>query len=246
MIEFGDGASSNGNEAHHEYSEDGVYKARLTVRDNKGAESFFEDTITVEDVDPVALLEASRRLGYKPLTVVFADKSTSIDGLVQRAWSFGDGATSQEANPSHTYLAEGVYTVTLTVRERDGDEATFSDTVRVLGDDSQPPTIHHLSSAITVEGLILKAIVADNSDIRSVTVNVPGYQPFTMNERPDLPGVYEATLPKLQGIAVTVTAEDYNGNRAGKDWAITSGETRTCIELEAGWNLVEAPGAVQS
>ncbi|MFH2110667.1 MAG: PKD domain-containing protein [Candidatus Bathyarchaeota archaeon] len=246
MIDFGDGASSNSNKAYHTYSEDGVYKVRLTVRDNKGAESFIEGTITVEDLDPVAGFTANRRLGYKPLTVAFMDKSTSHDGLVQRVWSFGDGATSQEVNPHNTYLIEGVYTVTLTVRERDGDEATFSDTVRVLGDDSQPPVIHHVSHFRTVEGLILEAVVVDNSDIKSVTVNVPGYRSVTMNERPDLPGIYKATLPKLQEATVTITVEDYNSNQAEKDWVIKSGETRTCIILEAGWNLVEVPGTVQS
>jgi hypothetical protein len=40
-------------------------------------------------------------------------------------WDFGDGGTSEEENPSHTYTALGTYTVTLTVEEG-GCSSTFS------------------------------------------------------------------------------------------------------------------------
>lgn len=42
---------------------------------------------------------------------------SSITGY---AWDFGDGATSTEANPSHTYAADGTYTVTLRVTDDTG------------------------------------------------------------------------------------------------------------------------------
>jgi hypothetical protein len=40
-------------------------------------------------------------------------------------WDFGDGGTSEEENPSHTYTALGTYTITLTVEEG-GCSSTFS------------------------------------------------------------------------------------------------------------------------
>ena len=47
-----------------------------------------------------------------PLTVQFRDAST----LSPTAWfwEFGDGTTSTEQNPTHTYAAAGIYTVNLT------------------------------------------------------------------------------------------------------------------------------------
>jgi PKD repeat protein len=36
------------------------------------------------------------------------------------SWSFGEGGTSTQANPSHTYTANGNYTATLTVRDPQG------------------------------------------------------------------------------------------------------------------------------
>jgi len=195
-------------------------------------------------VDPLASFTASRTLGYKPLTVSFTDRSTSHDGVVQWAWTLGDGATSQDANPSHTYLAEGHYTVTLTIRERDGDEATATQTIRVLGNDAEPPTIHDVYHYRTADNIILEALVVDNSDIKSVTVYVPGYRTVAMRERPELPWVYKATLPRLNEATVTILAEDYNGNRAERSWALGSGETRTCLNLKAGWNSVEVPNTI--
>ena len=45
--------------------------------------------------------------------------------LVKWLWDFGDGSTSTEQNPKHTYLAPGVYTVTLTVTDDTGNDYTI-------------------------------------------------------------------------------------------------------------------------
>ena len=49
-------------------------------------------------------------------------------------WDFGDGNTSTEASPSHTYEAAGTYTVNLTVTDADNDsvEVTQENIVEVL------------------------------------------------------------------------------------------------------------------
>jgi len=43
-------------------------------------------------------------------------------------WDFGDGATSAEANPEHTYAERGHYQVTLTVTDDDGATDTRTHT----------------------------------------------------------------------------------------------------------------------
>ncbi len=52
--------------------------------------------------------------GTNPLTVDFSDLTTGGPPTVQ-VWYFGDGTTSTEANPTHTYTTPGTYTVSLTV-----------------------------------------------------------------------------------------------------------------------------------
>ncbi len=52
-------------------------------------------------------------------TVVFTDNSFAPDGITSWFWDFGDGNTSTEQNPEHTYFEEGVFDVTLTVESPD-------------------------------------------------------------------------------------------------------------------------------
>ena len=55
------------------------------------------------------------------LTCQFTNASSDPDGSVVRwDWHFGDGGTSDQAEPVHTYPGSGNYTVTLIVTDNDG------------------------------------------------------------------------------------------------------------------------------
>ncbi|WP_301663651.1 PKD domain-containing protein [Methanoculleus frigidifontis] len=71
---------------------------------------------------PVANFTANVTAGIRPLTVQFTDTSTGEPTFW--SWSFGDGETSSEQNPVHTYTAAGAYTVNLTVTNAAGTDAT--------------------------------------------------------------------------------------------------------------------------
>jgi len=59
------------------------------------------------------------------LTVAFTDGSSDPDGtVVSRLWEFGDGTTSTEPNPTHTFGGADTYLVRLTVTDDDGDEGS--------------------------------------------------------------------------------------------------------------------------
>ena len=60
-----------------------------------------------------AAFTASLTSGVAPLHVVFTN--TSTDDYTASLWDFGDGVTSTQTSPAHTYIAKGAYTVTLAV-----------------------------------------------------------------------------------------------------------------------------------
>lgn len=71
--------------------------------------------------EPAADFTAVPRSGFAPLTAVFTDTSTGI--INDWVWQFGDGITSTVQNPSHTYTATGIYTVSLAVSGLGGSDA---------------------------------------------------------------------------------------------------------------------------
>ncbi len=75
------------------------------------------------------------------LTCDFTDASSDPDGtLAAWQWDFGDGSTATEQNPSHTYAAEGTYTVQLTVTDDRGGTDSASEQITVTAPaDNEPP-----------------------------------------------------------------------------------------------------------
>ena len=87
---------------------------------------------------PVADFSAAPLSGQAPLTVDFTDLSTNQP--VTWNWSFGDGNTSTEQNPSHTYASAGTYDVSLTVSNGGGDDTkTVSGYITVTAQTNDQP-----------------------------------------------------------------------------------------------------------
>lgn len=64
------------------------------------------------------------------LTVKFTNAST---GATMYQWEFGDGITSDEESPEHTYTAGGTFTVKLTAANDDGETSVKEETITVAG-----------------------------------------------------------------------------------------------------------------
>jgi PKD repeat protein len=68
------------------------------------------------EIGPSADFIGEPRAGPSPLAVDFTDKSTTgSSSITSWLWMFGDGATSTDPNPSHSYADSGTYTVSLRV-----------------------------------------------------------------------------------------------------------------------------------
>ena len=123
--DFGDGTTSTTASATHDYPVPGSYPVRLTVSGPGGSST---DTATVIEVGypaPVAAFTAATLTGEAPLNVAFRDDST---GRITRwNWNFGDGNTSDQAQPTHLYTQPGTYAVTLTVEGPGGVQTLTRD-----------------------------------------------------------------------------------------------------------------------
>ena len=88
---------------------------------------------TPANIAPIAVASATPITGDAPLEVQFSSAgSLDSDGtIVSYEWTFGDGNTSTEADPLHTYAAEGVYTATLKVTDNKGASKTATVEVTV-------------------------------------------------------------------------------------------------------------------
>jgi len=123
--DFGDGANSNLQNPAHEYVHPGSYTVRLEVATPDGESATIgEQSITViQPEPPAAAFDGEPRSGVAPLTTQFTEHSTpGTAPITDRLWTFGDGGTSRETNPSHAYLQAGTYDVSLTVTTVDGQD----------------------------------------------------------------------------------------------------------------------------
>ena len=102
------------------YAEPGSYDVTLTVANFLGEDTaLLQNFITVQQA-PLAAFSFSA----DELTVTFTNNST---GGTAYFWEFGDGATSDLQNPTHAYLLEGTYLVTLTITNSDCGSAVSHD-----------------------------------------------------------------------------------------------------------------------
>ena len=110
--DFGDGAISTDQNPVHTYFAEGNYTVNLTVNNSAGSNTVAKNNYVI-----VSKPENNVIGGNAPLSVRFTDKS---EGATAWKWNFGDGNTSTEQNPLHTYSKAGQYTVTLTISNSAG------------------------------------------------------------------------------------------------------------------------------
>ncbi|WP_192348707.1 MBG domain-containing protein [Algoriphagus sp. Y33] len=127
---FGDGtiiSSSYGfspKNPKHTYTEPGDFTVSLTIQDTvTGVTSISSKIIKIRDVK--ADFEADKTIACGPNAVQFTDKSTEASSWL---WDFGDGTSSTEQNPIHTF-DHGRYSVRLTIYSDNG----CSDTEEKIG-----------------------------------------------------------------------------------------------------------------
>jgi pectate lyase len=136
--DLGDRASATGRTATHIYQAPGTYTVRLTVTDAAGAR---------------ATDMAQARVAVQPLAAGAGPDKTSAPGSplgwsgaasggvapYTFTWSFGDGSSAAGQSVSHAYASAGTYTVSLTVTDARGTQASDTALAQVISGPQPPP-----------------------------------------------------------------------------------------------------------
>ena len=133
----GDGVlDASGTSVSYTYNDAGSYTVSLTATGPNGVDTLTRTNyVTVSPSPPVALFSANTTTGKKDLRVEFTNESIRYSSS---SWNFGDGNTSSDTNPIHTYTTSGTFDVSLSVTGDAGTD-TFTSPGLVIVEDVQTP-----------------------------------------------------------------------------------------------------------
>jgi len=115
---FGDGSTSTQPNPVHTYSSPGAFQVNLTVIRGYNIDSSTQTIIT--GGVPFTDFGADSTTVSVSTPVHFTDKT--VNSPASWSWDFGDGVTAADQNPTHAYLVKGIYTVTLTTTNSNGED----------------------------------------------------------------------------------------------------------------------------
>lgn len=160
---YGDGATTSGYTGSHTYTQPGVYTVYLVATDiATSCSDTAKQIITVKDFQ-TAFAFSSSFIGTNSCPPVLLRINNLSVGYYRLLWDFGDGFSSVQSYPTHTYYKPGVYKITLNTYGYNGLTGTYVDSIEVR----QP--------AAKISADILQACTSQSVRLQSTTSNTNNY-----------------------------------------------------------------------
>jgi|GEM_PF-6616212 len=239
--DLGDGSRQFLKSFGYVYDEPGVYKVTLHVsapdpidEDNGVLDDFATVYITVSargqplkaDAHPEEIYGDSGDYYYGDVGEPIQFYGLATGGVPDYTfeWDFGDGTTAVGQNPIHAYSEVGVYTVTLTVTDSEGNIATDT-AIAVIGTTEEQPSEGGVNISCIKGGFGIKATINNTLDEPvdwSIDVNVSGFGFIFIGGHANgtIPAGTEETVSSglifgIGKIDIVVTADDVTKEATG-------------------------------
>lgn len=131
--DFGEGTGSSNPSPTYIYKEAGNQPVKLRVTGTGGCQDSILKLVPYFPVPALILVSPSAFDGCVPGNIVFTNLSEPVNSDYEIFWDFGDGNTSSEFSPSHTYTKEGTYSIALDIISPIGcqTDTVFNDLITI-------------------------------------------------------------------------------------------------------------------
>jgi hypothetical protein len=238
----------------------------FTASDGQATSAPATITLNVSNEVPLVAISASTLKPLEGEGVLFTSTAEDSGGnTLTYSWTFGDGATSQERHPAHTYVNEGIYEVVLTVSDGVGTGRATA-TLEVL---NAAPVLVPLDVPATAEEakpLTFQASASDRgtADTLSYSWNFGDGSPVvtgakvthayaddgdytvTVTVKDDAQASTQASRPvKVSNLPPVPEPVEPQSTQAGQELRVQLRATDVAGARDPlSWSLAEGPGAV--
>jgi len=132
LLNFGDGTTSTSPVISHTYTLEGVYNATCTVTDADLDVGVDSQIINISNNPPVVNLDVNATSGLEPLSINYTCNVGGGNSPFAYSVDFGDGTSTVQPQGTHDYPNPGIFTLSCTVSDVDGDVDSDSEFITVI------------------------------------------------------------------------------------------------------------------
>ena len=143
--DFGDGTSSTQQNPMHSFAGNGPFNVCLTISDTNGCSDTQCQWLVLNNL-PCQAGFYSYPDSAQPFTIWVVNNATGNN--LTYLWDFGDGNTSTQAYPTHTYAQSGTYLLCLTIDNGAGCTDTYCDSIYATNKQNTAWTINVIQNAV--------------------------------------------------------------------------------------------------